>query len=134
MQKAPYIDENGCFVRRATLNFKSAKDYAIPISIFKFLRRFESSCTLGCCGFSALRFELPSADDARWTIEFRLENELARERENLAAVSVENLLLFDGHIRKDDLMFLFEWLENGLREIRAQKEAKWSEKSTKKRD
>lgn len=124
MQTAPYFDENGTFVRQGTSHdLKKARDYEMPISILKFLARFESSCTLDCCGLSSLEFQTPSIHDARWTMNFRLENELAREREKLAASSAEVLRFrqMSGLIRKDDLIFLYEWLEKVLRQIRSKK-------------
>ena len=52
----------------------------LPLPVVKFIHRFAMCCSLDCCGWAALAFDEPRADDARWTIALRVENEFARVR------------------------------------------------------
>ena len=63
----------------------------LPLPVVKFIHRFATRCSLDCCGWAALAFDEPSANDARWTIELRVEDECARVRGAIEGSSAELL-------------------------------------------
>ena len=94
-------------------------DLSLPV--VKFVGRFATRCTLDCCGWVALAFDEPRAEDARWTIALHVEDEFARVRGAVEGSSAE--LLWFPQLRlgatKDVALVFFGWFEAGLRQMRA---------------
>ncbi len=92
----------------------------LPFPVVKFIHRFATRCSLDCCGWAALAFDEPRADDARWTIALRVEDEFARVREAIEGSSAE--LFWFPHLElgatKDVALVFFGWFEAGLRQTR----------------
>ncbi len=93
----------------------------LPLPVVKFIRRFATRYSLDCCGWAALAFDEPRADDARWTIALRVEDEFARVRGAIESSSAELLWFAQLNLgaTKDVALVLFGWFEAGLRQMRA---------------
>ena len=91
----------------------------LPLPLVKFIHRFATRCSLDCCGWAALAFDEPCADDARWAIELRVKNEFARVRDTIENSSAE--LLWFPQLQlgasKDVALVFFGWFEDGLRKM-----------------
>ncbi len=115
----PYFDENGYFrfrvVSSDARHATQLKEF--PRGLITWLERFESSCVLDCCGLNALSFKLPTEWDKRWNFNSQTVKllEAVREEALKSESDVLNVFSFHESLYRDDLLFLLDYLQEGMK-------------------
>ncbi|BCM89769.1 hypothetical protein IAD21_01616 [Abditibacteriota bacterium] len=107
-QQTPYFDEEGVFHPRILSSDARKAVLLSPLSprMMIFLTRFESSCTLDCCGFSALAFRPPVEWDKRWNFQFETMKAIQLEIEKAQSLEAEVIRVHE--LRHD--FYKADWL------------------------
>ncbi len=114
-----YFDEEGYFrFRPVSSDARHAETLSpFPRELVTWFERFESSCVLDCCGLNALSFKLPTEWDKRWNYNSQTMKLLEALREEVLQAKSEVLKVpnFYETLYKDDLLFLLDYLQSGMR-------------------